>query len=209
MFKNREEAGRLLAKELLEYKGQNIMVLAIPRGGVVVGRVVADLLQVPLDIIVVRKIGSPNNPELAIGAVSPGQTVYWDWDLIKKLAISRKLRSILKKSKLQEQKDREKLLRGDKDYDNIKDKIIILIDDGVATGATVLAAKKFLRKKVKAVILAVPVASRDVLTNIERYFDRIIALSVEEKFYAVGQFYQEFSQVEDNEVLEILNNKRL
>lgn len=207
MFQNREEAGKLLTRKLENYKRKDVMVLGIPRGGVVVGKVIAQKLNVPLDIIVVKKIGAPSNPELAIGAVGPGNVVYWDKDLIGRLGISKVESSKLKAQSLKERKEKEKVLRGEKEPLDTRGKTMILVDDGVATGATVLAAQKALQKMgAGTVILAVPVISKETFDDIKRYFDKVIALSVEEEFYAVGQFYREFPQVTDNEVIKILRN---
>ncbi len=177
MFKNREEAGMLLAKSLKNYrKKENILILGIARGGVVVARAVSDKLELPLDVVVVKKIGAPNNPELAIGAS-------------------------LERGK------REKVFRKGRKPLDIKNRTVILVDDGVATGATVLCAQKFLKKeKAKTIVLAIPVISKETYRHISRYFDRIIALSVEEDFYAVGQFYREFPQVADEEVISLMSS---
>lgn len=205
MFQNREEAGKLLTRKLEKYKGKGALVLAIPRGGVVVGKVVVQKLNLPLDIIVVKKIGAPSNPELAIGAVGPGNVVYWDKDLIGRLGISKVQSSKLKVQSSKERREKEKILREGKDQVQVKGKTVVLVDDGVATGATAVAAQKALQKMgAKKVILAVPVISKETFSDIKRYFDKVIALSVEEEFYAVGQFYREFPQVTDQEVIKLL-----
>lgn len=194
----------LLAKKLEPFKKKYAVVFGIPRGGIVVAKAVADYLKLPLDIIVVKKIGAPGNPELAIGAAGPKGVVYWDENLCQRFGISERIKSQELGIKNKEREEREKRLRGEKPYD-IKDKNIILVDDGVATGATVLAAGKFFKEeKAKKAILAIPVIPRDTLFNIKEYFDRIIVLSIEENFYAVGQFYCEFPQVEDEEVIQLL-----
>ncbi|MBI2622669.1 MAG: phosphoribosyltransferase, partial [Candidatus Levybacteria bacterium] len=166
---------------------------------------VASILELPLDIIVVKKIGALNNPELAIGAVGPGNAVYWDKDLIERLGVSKVESSKFKVQSSKERKEREKALRKERGPINAKEKAVILVDDGVATGATVMAAQKALEKMGAArVILAIPVISKETLNDIKRYFDKVIALSVEEEFYAVGQFYKEFPQVTDQEVIKLL-----
>lgn len=203
MFDSREQAGKLLADKLFFYKDKSdIIILGIPRGGVVVAKVIAQELKKPLDLIIIKKIGAPTNPELAIGAVGPLKTIYWDKNLLQVRPADE---SNLKSQKEKEQKDREKLLRGNKSYPDLKNKIAILVDDGVATGATVLAAYKSLRKmKAKKIILAVPVIAKDTFLNIKRYFDDVIFLENPEEFYAVGEFYREFPQVSDDEVIELL-----
>lgn len=207
LFKDREEAGNLLSSRLHEFKKENNLVIGITRGGVITAKAVAKNLKLVLDIIVVKKIGAPLNPELAIGAVGPEKTIFWDEDLCKELGIPESQKTNLKEQKLLEQKDREQILRGDKPYE-VKDKIVILVDDGVATGTTAVAAAKFLRKKgAKEIILAIPVIAKDTLFRLKRYFDEVIYLDSVQDFYAVSQFYQEFPQVSDDEVIDILNSK--
>lgn len=213
MFENRQQAGELLAERLKRhkqsltaYKKKDTVVLAIPRGGVVVGKVIAQKLNLPLDIIVVKKIGAPSNPELAIGAVGPGNVVYWDNELCQRLGIEKKIQNSEFRIQNKERKSKERILRGNKEPLDIKNKTVILVDDGVATGATVIAAQKALQKMgAVKVILAVPVISKETFNNIKRYFDSAVVLSIEEEFYAVGQFYRDFPQVSDNEVIRILN----
>lgn len=206
MFLNREQTGQLLSDRLKVYqRRQDVLVLAIPRGGVVVAHEIAKSLGLRLDIVVVRKIGAPSNPELAIGAVGPKRVVYWDENLCRRLGISEKVKTQLRQATERERKEREFRLRVKKDYKKIKGKTVILADDGIATGATVIAAQKFLKKmEAETIVLAVPVISKSTLSDISKYFDDVIALWVEEEFYAVGQFYKEFPQVSDEEVIKIL-----
>lgn len=208
MFQNREEAGRLLGEKLKEKYGKDVVVLGIPRGGVVVAKVVAAILGAPLDMVVVRKIGAPDNPELAIGAVGPGGVVYWDDRLCRQLSINKSAKLKVKSEKLLEQKEREKRLREGKNLTSLQDKIVLLIDDGVATGATVLAAALFLKKqKVKEAILATPVIAKDTLEKVKKYFSEVIFLDAPGQFYAVGQFYREFPQASDDEVIKLLEDR--
>lgn len=206
MFKNREAAGEQLAHKLLQYdKKRNTIVLGIPRGGVVVAKAVADALKLPLDIIVVRKIGAPSNPELAIGAVGPERTVYWDQALCERLEISQRIMNKELRIKEGEQREREKTLRVGRKPLNVKRKTVILVDDGVATGATVLVAQKSLKNMhAKTVILAVPVIAKDTYRLITKDFERVVALEIPYEFHSVGQFYQEFGQVEDEHVVQLL-----
>lgn len=206
MFENREQAGQLLADRLLEYKNRtDVIVFAIPRGGVVVAKVVANSLGVPLDIVVIKKIGAPDNQELAIGAVGPDNCVYCDRNLFRRLEISKFQISNLKFKIENERKQREKILRGRKRYPSIEDKTVILVDDGVATGATAIVASLWVKKmNSKEIILAIPVIAKSTLSNISKYFDRIIFLEQPEEFYAVGEFYQDFPQVSDEEVIQLL-----
>lgn len=208
IFQNREEAGRLLSKKLRSFKRKNdVLILGIPRGGVVVAKEIADALKLPLDVVVVKKIGAPRNEELAIGAVGPEKTTYWEKDLCQRLGISENEKLKIKKEKIREREAREKVLRANRPPLNIKGKTVVFVDDGIATGATVMAAQKFLRKKkARNMILAVPVIAKDTLNNISKYFDKVVFLSSEEDFYAVGQFYREFPQVSDEEVRRILSS---
>ncbi len=209
MFRNREEAGELLAQKLVSViKNEDVIVLGIPRGGVVVAKEIAKRFDLPLDIVVVKKIGAPTNPELAIGAVGPKATVFWDEILCRHLTISVETKKTLQIEKDKERKAREKLLRGTKPMLQLKGKTVIVVDDGVATGATVMTAQRYLKKeKAKEIILAIPVVSSDTFIILKEYFDNIVVLRVEDYFSAVGQFYQEFPQVEDDEVIKILKSK--
>lgn len=206
MFSNRQEAGELLAQELKEYGNKkNVLVLGIARGGVVVASEVARKLHVPLDILVIRKIGAPHNPELAIGAVGPRKTAYWDEELIAKLGVDKKIKNQQLRIKLREQREREKTLRKGRKSLNVSKKVIILVDDGIATGSTVMCSQEFLRKeKAHKIILAVPVIARDTLREIIAYFDDIKTLEIPREFHAVGEFYEEFPQIEDKDVIKLL-----
>lgn len=205
MFQNREQAAQLLSEKLIRFKGKDRLVFAIPRGAVVMGKIIAQALSAPFDVLVVRKIGAPFNPELAIGALAPGNTVYWDSRLCRQLHITKEMKNEKVKSKNEERREREKLLRGNKRYPGIKNKTIIVVDDGVATGATSIAAAKFIKKrKARKAILATPVIATDTLPRVKRYFDEVIYLEASDEFSAVGQFYEEFPQVEDEEVIQQL-----
>lgn len=204
MFEDRKNAGFLLAKKLENYAGKkNVLILGMARGGVAVAKVISTFLNCSLDVLVVKKIGAPQNDELAIGGLAPG-TVFWNEDLIKSLNISDEEKSRLEELKENERKEQEMALRGDKPLE-ISGKTVILVDDGVATGASVIAAALFLKeKKAAKIILAVPVVAKDILSNIKRYFDGIIFLKSAWDFHAVGQFYRHFPQVENEEVIKLL-----
>jgi len=204
MFESREEAAVKLCLKLKNIvKAKDIVVIALVRGGVILGKVIADNFKVPLDILVVKKIGAPQNSELAIGAVGPGNTVYWNRDLCKELGLSKEEKFELKNKKEEQRKEQEKLLGGL--HIDFIEKSIILVDDGVATGATVIAASKYLKKNgAKEVILAVPVIAKDTVVNIKKYFDDVCSLKIVKDFYAVGQFYRNFPQIENEQVIEML-----
>jgi len=206
MFKDREEAGMLLAKKLKALKEKDMVVVALTRGGVVVGKVISKILNLEFDILVVKKIGAPLNPELAIGAVAPKNTVYWNKDLVLRIGISKEEKEMLKSVKEVERKVQEKALRGKAPF-NYNSKIVVLVDDGIATGATVLAARKFLKKAgANKVILAVPVISTDTLRDVKRRFDMVVTLKRKRDFMAVGEFYEYFPQVTNEEVIALLSS---
>ncbi len=210
MFKNRQEAGRKLAEKILKDLGvgkqeNEVVVLAIPRGGVVVGKELAERLGTPLEIIITKKIGAPGNPELAIGAVGPSGEEVIDEQLAQRVGANEEYIQKQKKIIEKEIERREKELRGDKSQPDFKNKVIILTDDGVATGATMLAAIEVLRQhQPKKIIVAVPVIARDTVSKLEAQADAVIYLEAPLMFFAVGQFYREFPQTTDEEVKELL-----
>ncbi|MEM3539274.1 MAG: phosphoribosyltransferase [Nitrososphaerales archaeon] len=209
MFKNRLEAGRILAEALLEYKNKNTIVLAIPRGGVVVAYEVAKALNAPLDLIIPRKIGAPDQPELAIGAITEDGTTILNQDIIQNLKVSDEYIKAEVKRQIEEIKRRIKKYLGDKPRISIKGKIVILIDDGVATGATIRAAIASIRKREPAlIVLAIPVGPKDTVRELRKYADKVICLITPEPFFAIGQFYENFDQISDEEVIQILNRFR-
>ena len=179
------------------------MVLGIPRGGVPVAKVLADKLKAPLGVIVTKKIAAPNQEELAIGAVGPEGEIVLDQNLIQKLGIEEEiLAEQIEKAKEKVSKYKAKF----KDKVDLKNKTVILVDDGIATGATVKAAVKHLRnKKVKKLILTVPVAPQDIIRELKDLVDEIVVLEAPRDFQAVGEFYQNFPQVTDEEVLQLLH----
>lgn len=218
-FHDRKEAGLLLADKLKLYiknafssevKKESFIVMAIPRGGVILGDIVASELNVDLDIIICKKIGAENNPELAIGAVMADGSYIINEDIVNRINIS--LGYFSKQVELQKNEIERRLMefRGNKEYHNkLKDKTIILIDDGIATGATILAAVKWLKEKhfSKKLIVAVPVAPLEssILDKLNQIADKVIVIFSPYDFAAVGQFYEHFDQVSDKEVKEIMN----
>ena len=206
MFRDREEAGILLAEKIKKLlKEKNMVVVALTRGGVVVGKVISKILKLPFDILVVKKIGAPQNSELAIGAVAPSNTVYWNEDLLRMMNISKEEKTRLKNIKERERKEQEKMLKVGRPVD-INSKVVILVDDGIATGATTLAASKYIKKEgALKLVLAVPVISADTLRDVKKYFDVIIKMKSEKNFMAVGEFYEYFPQVTNEEVVQLIN----
>lgn len=206
MFKDRKDAGRKLAVKIKRIlKEKDYFVVGIVRGGMVLAKIIADYLNGSVSAIVIRKIGAPYNSELAIGAVGEEKIVYWDEDLIKRLNINKSYRLKAQKEKAQEVERLKKIFSINKKGLDFKDKRVILVDDGVATGATVLCAQKYLRKqKAKEIILATAVISRDLFEEIKKYFDKIVVLKIADGFSAVGQFYKDFPQVEDKEVKRLI-----
>lgn len=206
VFQDRTEAGKELAGKLSDYhKTENLLVLAIPRGGVAVGRELAVVLKCPLDVIITKKIGAPGDSELAIGAMGAIGEPVIDEELAEKVGADKEYIKDQILTIREEIMRREKEFRGDKLSLDLKDKTVILTDDGVATGATMLAAVEIIRQQnPKRLIVAVPVIARDTLTKIETQSDEVVYLEAPQLFFAVGQFYQAFSQVSDGEVKELL-----
>ncbi|MFH1521907.1 MAG: phosphoribosyltransferase family protein [archaeon] len=205
MFKDRIDAGKQLAEKLKIYsKKRNVVILGIPRGGVMVASVVSKVLHLPLDIIVIKKIGFPGNEEFAIGATGP-DIFHIDEDKISKLGVDRKYINIAIKSKQKEARERYDFLSKDRTPESLKDKDVILIDDGIATGETMALAVQIVKKKsAKKVIVAVPVASEDSLEKLNA--DEVICLLKPKTLGAIGEFYIDFLPVEDSEVKRILGN---
>ena len=218
-FYDRREAGKYLAEKVKAYiknnfnsetERESFIVMAIPRGGVIIGDIIASELETDMDIIISKKIGAENNPELAIGAVMADGSYIINEDLVNRINISDEY--IHKQIEIQKKEIERRLLefKGKKDYSNeLKDKIIILVDDGIATGATILAAAKWIKEKQhsKRLIVAVPVAPAEsnILDKLHQISDKAIVILTPYDFAAVGQFYEHFDQVSDNEVKEIMN----
>jgi len=205
-FRDRVEAGRLLGEELKKrgYGGDNVLVLGIPRGGVVVAHEVAMIIDSPLDIIVSRKLGAPYNPELAIGAISEEGSIYIDKNIVNQLGVDEEY--IREEEERQRKRMNNYLKKFRKNRSlNVSGKTVIIVDDGIATGSTMIAAIRAVRKMdAEKIICATPVVAKDILPTIKKECDKVIALKVPTILYAIGMFYQNFDQVGDEEVLEIL-----
>ena len=182
------------------------MVLAIPRGGVVVGRVVGDRLGVPLEVVIPRKVGAPGNPELGLGAVAPGVRVL-DERLVTELRVTPEYLEREIEAQEREIGRREDAYRKGRSPVDVEGKVAVVVDDGVATGGTAVAACRWARKAGAArVIIAVPVAPRQARAMLEREADQLVVLATPDPFYAVGQWYRDFDQVSDQEVVSLLQS---
>jgi putative phosphoribosyl transferase len=205
-FRDRAEAGRLLAKRLSAYAGRDdVIVLALPRGGVPVGYEVAKALDAPLDVFLVRKIGLPGYEELAMGAVASGGILVLDERLIQRLGIGREQLERAIQGELQELERREEAYRGGRGPLDLEGKTAILVDDGLATGASMRAAAEAVRRHNPArVVVAVPVAAEETCDQFRDFVDEIVCEVTPRPFHAVGLWYQDFSQTSDDEVRELL-----
>ena len=203
MFKERASAGRELANSLEKFRDQNVLVIGIPRGGVIVAAEVADALNAPLDLIITRKIGAPGNEELAIGAVAGVGQVMLNSKLVEALNVSKDYIEERVEKAVAEIKRRRRLYLGELPSTNVGNKTVLVIDDGLATGYTALAAIEMLRTmKPQKIVLAVPVAPSETVASLMPEVDELIYLSMPREFLAVGQFYDEFHQVTDEEVID-------
>lgn len=206
MFFDRREAGERLVERLLSFAGKDVIVLAIPRGGVLVGDEVAKHLGATLDVVIPRKIGAPGNPELAIGAVVDKDKVILNEELVEALRVPDEYIIEEVEKELKEITRRREKYSGKKEPLNLKDKTVIIVDDGLATGYTAIAAIRAIKKdEPKKIILAVPVAPTETYERLKEEVDEIICLNTPSLFFAVGQFYTDFSQVSDEDVVAILS----
>jgi predicted phosphoribosyltransferase len=206
-FRDRADAGRRLAEALARYKDQHPIVLALPRGGVPVAAEVARILDAPVDLILVRKIGVPYQPELAMGAVvdGPEPLVVRNEDIIRIAGVSETEFGRIRDRELAEIQRRRSRYLGNRPHPEFDGQVVIVIDDGVATGATTRAALRAVRaRNPKRLILAVPVAPTDSLQELSDEADEIVCLEDYESFMAIGVYYSDFRQVSDEEVTEIL-----
>lgn len=203
-YRNREEAAGLLAEKLAEFKGKNPLILAIPRGAAPMARLIATQLGGELDIVLVRKLRAPDNPELAIGSVDETGWTYVA-DYARRVGIAEDYIKEEKKRQLENMRQRRSLYTPVRPPIDPAGRTVIVVDDGLATGATMISALHAIRaRNPELLICAVPVAPPDIINKVGRYADQVICLQTPADFYAVGQFYLEFPQVSDAKVVEIL-----
>jgi putative phosphoribosyl transferase len=205
-FPNRAEAGRLLAEKLEKYVGRtDVVVLGLPRGGVPVAYEVAQRLGVSLDVFVVRKLGVPGFEELAVGAIASGGVRVLNEDIMRSLPNADQLIESVTEKETVELERREQTYRDGRPAPELRDRVVILVDDGLATGATMRAAVAGLRQRgVAKIVVAAPVGAPDTCRELEQEADETICATAPEFFQAVGQYYEDFSQTSDEEVRELL-----
>jgi len=208
-FSDRADAGKRLVEALADFRGKDAAVLAIPRGGVVVGYEIATALMLPLDVIVPRKLGSPDNPELAIGAIAEDGSRVLDNQLVVYLDVPDSYIEAESERQRREIARRMNVYREGVEPIDLEGKDVIIVDDGIATGSTMKAALLSVRnRRAKSVTVAVPVGSPQTITELKRLADRVVCLYTPEYFQAIGQFYEDFSQTSDEEVIRMLKHCR-
>lgn len=209
MFRDRREAGRLLAERLSGYRDQKPIVLALPRGGVEVGYEIARAMGAPLDVVVARKLGTPGQPELALGAIGPGGTYVLNEDVLGWLDVSEDELEQIASQEAREMERRMRLFRGDRPEPILKGKTVILVDDGIATGMTVRAAIEYVDQQEPGhLVLAVPVCAAGTAEVLRSEVDDLISLKTPLELLAIGHWYEDFEQVSDEEAVELLERSR-
>lgn len=207
-FFDRSEAGKVLAKQLKPFANKsNVIVLALPRGGVPVAYEIAKALSLPLDVFIVRKLGVPGHEELAMGAIATGNVTVFNNEILESLNISKTSIDKVIQSEQQELQRRNLTYRDNKPFPPLESKTIILVDDGIATGATMRAAIKALyQQNPKKIVIAVPVAALSTCQEIAELVDQVVCPIQTDDFYAVGMWYENFSQTSDAEVSTLLKS---
>lgn len=204
MFKDRKDAADQLAKALEDFKDSNPIILAIPRGGIIIGDIIASKLDAELDIIVSKKIGAPYNDELAIGAIMHDGSYFPNKEIAQQLDISNEYLEEKKQIQMKEVERRLVHYRGKIEYD-LQNRLVIIVDDGVATGATLSVASLWVKNQnTQKIIIAIPGGAKDTILKLSKIVDEVIALETPDIFSAVSQIYHNFSQVNDNEVEDIM-----
>jgi putative phosphoribosyl transferase len=206
IFRDREDAGRQLADKLLDYANRaDVLVLGLPRGGVATGYEVARALHVPLDVFVVRKLGLPEHKELAMGAIATGGVQVLNEDVIRTAGVSEEIIAEVAAMEKEELRRRERLYRGDRPAPDLRDKTVLLVDDGLATGSTMRAAVAAIRRQApRRIVVAVPVSARETCAELRAEADVAICVKMPEPFYAIGIWYENFAQMSDEQVRELL-----
>lgn len=209
-FRNRLQAGELLASHLSKYaQRKDAIVLALPRGGVPVGYAIAEALQIPLDVLIVRKLGMPGHEEFAVGAIAAGGKCFLQTDTISAFGIPSALIEQLKERELREIERREQLYRSGRPALQLRDHVVILVDDGLATGSTMQIAIQAARQEAPTqLIVAIPVSSQEGIAGLQNLVEKIVCISAPDSFQAVGQWYEDFRQTIDEEVIELLERAR-
>lgn len=210
LYRDRAEAGRRLAERLDGYAGRSdVVVLALPRGGVPVGREVADALGVPLDVLVVRKLGAPSQPELALGAVATGGVRILNQRLLREVRVPEDVLEEVTARERRELERREAAYREDREPVPVGGRTVIVVDDGVATGSTLRAAVASLRERGPArIVVAVPVAAAETAAALEEEVDELVCPLTPEAFFGISEWYRRFDQVPDEEVRRLLAGAR-
>lgn len=209
LFRDRRDAGRQLAKRLQNYRGANTIVMALPRGGVEVAYEVALALDAPFDVIVSRKIGAPSQPELGIGAVAPGGVTLLDDKLVEELGLSDEVIREIEAETRAEMNRRIREYRGGEELPDLSGKTVIIVDDGLATGATARASIRAARaKNAQRIVLGVPVCAAQTADELAAEVDDLVCIERPERFMAVGIWYRKFDQTTDAEVIELLEEAR-
>lgn len=206
IFADRADAGKQLAVRLAAYAGPDTRVLALPRGGVPVAFEVARGLGSPLDVFIVRKLGAPGREELALGAIASGGIKVLNWETIEALSVTDATVDEIARRESIELERREKAYRGSRAPQDVTGRTVLLVDDGVATGASMYAAVLALRAREPAkIVVAIPVAPQDTVTQLAQYADDVVCIAMPRPFRGVGAWYADFRQVSDEEVTELLN----
>lgn len=209
-LRNRRDAGLRLAQELSHLRGRgDLLVLALPRGGVPVAYEVAHALQAPLDLLVVRKLGTPAQPELALGAIASGGVCVFNTDVLRHEGVSAEQLGCIAEREERELRRREQLYRGERPRPSIKGRHVLLVDDGLATGATMRAAVEAVRREAPArILVAVPVGSAEAIADLQVLADEVVCPLVPGTLSSIGRWYLDFSQTEDDEVQQLLRLAR-
>lgn len=205
-FRDRTDAGQQLARQLAAYADcPDVIVLGLPRGGVPIAFEVAAALRVPLDVCLVRKLGVPGQEELAMGAIAPGNVRVLNHDVIRSLHIAQADLDAVAAQEQRELERRDRAYRGDRPLPELRDRTVILVDDGIATGSTMQAAIQTIRAaEPQAIVVAVPIAPSVAVKNLEAVVDRVVCLLMPEPLHAIGQWYENFDQTADRQVRELL-----